>query len=568
MTSWELKLWDFSSGQLLRSFDGLSDAVRALDFHPQGTKLAVACDDGTLKVLNVDDGQSLWDVAAHDGRARAVDWNDSGTQIVSGGDQSAAIWNADTGERLLVFEELAGTVLDVEFSSDGSRVLSTDGINTFIWQVADGKVLTRFPAGTGTMRSATFSHDNRTVVGVNIDSTVYVWNAETAKSVRELKGHTAGVLDVEISADGQYVATAGLDGTIRLWNFSDGTERHMFPGHLQHATSVAMTSDGKFLAGGDTRGRITVWNTETGTEVSDRHIGVVTSLAFSEAGNRLVSGGIDGTVRVWDLSTGRMERNISGQFDAVNDVALSPDRRTIAASGLRFIKVWNFSTAELVHSLDCHAEDITQIEYSPDGRVLASISRDGVLRCWNAEEGTLKSSIQSASVGNSLAWSPDGRFVAAGAGTEIHLYEMPGGRTAGIITGHSRPIKSLAFHPEGHSLVSSADPDDSGVRIWDIATLQEIQRLEGHIGGAQVCHWREDGDLIVTCGTTDGTIQLWDLTSTRPHRKVLPIASSGLSPLTGLALSPEGRFLAIASADGTIFIIKLADRNNVFRIND
>lgn len=568
MTSWEFKLWEFRTGRLLRRFDELTAAVRAIDFDPQATRIAIACDDGTLKVVRIEDGAILWDVVANAGRARAVDWNTEGTQIVSGGDHSATVWNADNGEPKAKFQTPNVTVLDVEFSADSQRVLSTDDGRTLIWRVSDGTILTRFPDGAGTMRSATFSHDNRCVVGVNIDSKGYIWNAETGAILRELRGHTDGVLDVEVSKDGHLIATAGLDGTLRLWNFDDAQESHICPGHQQHATSLAITSDGAILVGGDTRGRITLWNTGTGEEISDRHHGAVTSVAFSETGDRLASAGVDGTIRLWNLANGQMDRRIHSTLDAAHCVAFSPDGQLVAASGSEGIQIWNSFNGALLHSLARNTASVVQLNFRKDGTLLASIGDDRSLSLWDVKSGSLVYSLHTSEPGSCLAFSPDGKLIAVGAGSDIRLFEVAAGREVGTIRGHSGPMRSLDFHPSGRLLISSADPDNSGVRIWEIESCQEIQRLEGHIGGAQVCRWRKDGGLAVTCGTTDGTVQLWDLTARQPRRRVLPLMVTNFNTITDLAVSPEGRFLATANGDGTIYILKIARQNEVLRIKD
>jgi WD40 repeat protein len=78
--------------------------------------------------------------------------------------------------------------------------------------------------------------------------------------------------------------------------------------------------------------------------------------------------------------------------------------------------------------------------------------------------------------------------------------------------------------------------------------------------------WRADGRLLITAGTTDGTVRLWDLSGKEPRSKALAVIPPDVEWLHGIALSPEGRHLAVCHPDGTVYILRLAKAGEVFEV--
>ena len=64
--------------------------------------------------------------------------------------------------------------------------------------------------------------------------------------------------------------------------------------------------------------------------------------------------------------------------------------------------------------------------------------------------------------------------------------------------------------------------------------------------------------LARSCGDSDGTVRLWDPTANPPRSKVINVLPVNSSWLHDIALTPEGRYLATANPDGTIFVLRLA----------
>src|SRR5205823_5223585 len=96
---------------------------------------------------------------------------------------------------------------------------------------------------------------------------------------------------------------------------------------------------------------------------------------------------------------------------------------------------------------------------SPDGKLVVAVRGDEVAVIWDAGTGKEVRRYRASAV----AFSPDGKLLACGArGTTIkdanagiiHLYDLATGRELQALRGHLTPVGSLAFTPDGKTLLS------------------------------------------------------------------------------------------------------------------
>ena len=165
-----------------------------------------------------------------------------------------------------------------------------------------------------------------------------------------------------------------------------------------------------------------------------------------------------------------------------------------------------------------HSDNVFAVSWAPDGVSLATGTRDTAVRVWNAATGEDHHIYRGhhACV-LSVAWSPDGHYIASGD-TEgiVHVWnvEAPFAETAfeeqaTLVTyrGHARFVRSIAWSPDGKYIASGGDYGDNTVQVWEASSGNHIYTHSSQYRIFAVA-WAPDGGRIAS-GSFDGTVQVW-----------------------------------------------------------
>ena len=142
----------------------------------------------------------------------------------------------------------------------------------------------------------------------------------------------------------------------------------------------------------------------------------------------------------------------------------------------------------------------------------------------------------------SVAWSPDGKTVAAGSYDEVKLIDAQTRKSAKSLKTKGF-AHSVAFSPDGKHLAVGRF---RGAEVWNIATAKRELTLDGHTGYVRCVRYAPDGKTIATAGE-DGSVRFWNADSGEAGRKW----DTGEYPVMGIAFSPNGSLLALARGDET-----------------
>jgi eukaryotic-like serine/threonine-protein kinase len=244
-------------------------------------------------------------------------------------------------------------------------------------------------------------------------------------------------------------------------------------------------------------------------------------------------------------------------------VAYSPDRRyLVSAGGLdQALKIWDASSGRFVRSLP-HV-DATCVVFSSDGKYLASSGGQcfvrGKVKLWDTatwEELPIFPVVTGWS--SSVAFHPDGSRLAVASGelensNRVSILEIGTGKRLGFIDGDVGGVLSVEFSPDGkriatacgHMDSSAVEKEPSVALIRDAVTLEVLQRLEGHTEPLTSVAFSPDGTKLAT-SSLDLTVRVWDAASAKEIRKLI---GHGRRP-NKVVFSPNGKWLA-AGTDGT-----------------
>jgi WD40 repeat protein len=159
--------------------------------------------------------------------------------------------------------------------------------------------------------------------------------------------------------------------------------------------------------------------------------------------------------------------------------------------------------------------DTRVVSFSPDGTQLARVAwpEMSTIQFWDIHKGreVKRLSTEGKSISTNIAFSPDGRQAAAGAGAwgRAFIWNL---ETSAMVetfvpTGY---VKSVAFSPDGRFLVSGGlTPATHGVLLWNIATGTEEARLQAHTDGVNFVAFSPDGKRLISAGKTLAVV--WDI---------------------------------------------------------
>ncbi|MEH2226107.1 nSTAND1 domain-containing NTPase [Nostoc sp.] len=149
---------------------------------------------------------------------------------------------------------------------------------------------------------------------------------------------------------------------------------------------------------------------------------------------------------------------------------------------------------------------------------------------------------------NSIAYSPNGKQLAsASADNTIKIWDVSNGQLLKTLTGHSSPLNSVTYSPNGQQLASASA--DNTIKIWDVSSGQLLKTLTGHSSPVNSVAYSPNGKQLASA-SADNTIKIWDVSS----GQLLNTLRGHSSPVNSIAYNPNGKDLASASADNTIKI--------------
>ncbi|MGD9724722.1 MAG: toll/interleukin-1 receptor domain-containing protein [Pirellulales bacterium] len=441
----ECRLWDVSSGKVLRTWKRKQDPINAAAFVGGG---AIACAFGRsgARLLNASDGSEI--ILTNEEYLNDVTTSLDGKIIATAGWTTAAIWEGRNSFRCGGAPSL-GEVESVDVSPNGAVLAGGNSLALFASPDLRGAGK-RLDGHRARVSSVRFSPSGRLAVSGGEDCVAKLWDVASARPLRELRGHSDSIRSVDFDARSELVITASDDESIRVWSVSDGREVGRLTSHIPDEEDLRYTA-----------ARVRV------------------------VGDAVLTAGMDGSARLWRLHPIQEQVAVSangGVFDV--DCHLATEKIATGDAD-NCACVWNARSGDLDAVME-HEGFVTSVRFSTDGQTLVTGS-DRTVSLWSVETGDLLTSMEVAREGQ--VWTAhltdDGLFVITSADTGARIFDARTGAMlldlidveeadfdvliSGTTNMRKKPVvKDARLLPGGKLLTAS---NVAGLALWDVSRL-------------------------------------------------------------------------------------------------
>ena len=496
-----ISVWDMKTSERTDHPVPPGVEVTCLDVTPDGQQVVVARDDGNVELWTLKDGKRRNLQPRMPSLVTCIAFSGNGTKLLAGSEVDTngmgAIhhWDLRKPQEAAVVMKQKGAVSEIAVDNDG----------VFAASIYSGSLID--PTGA--------------------DGSATTWDLRLGQPVGDAVEVDKGLLHVAIEPVKELIALGMSNGEVFVGSFRNGGEVVKPFTHPSSVTSLAFSADGQSVVVGDGGGYVHIWNLSDGQlryptrKLDGEVIKAVPALDTS----LITTVSRHGDVSVFDLQTGAL---LSSHIDhVVKDARFTRDGSLLvmAPGGASFVQVWDIhermSGRKFVDVLDKNL--ITRIK-GPD-------NSPAQLRYSEAGGANRKKSMYAAA-------DPDGT---------VFIYDAKTLKPLGKPFRHPPAVGAVTLSQDEKLLITSGR--DRAVRVWDIATRQNIVTMQHH-SYVPVLALSPDDQRLVTV-TDEGELRVWQLRTGDP-------LTPGIRDTPRSSSEEEGIVVARVSDDGASVLFRVS----------
>ncbi|KAJ7093241.1 WD40 repeat-like protein [Mycena epipterygia] len=290
----------------------------------------------------------------------------------------------------------------------------------------------------------------------------------------------------------------------------------------------------------------------------------------------LVTGSYDHEIRFWEAWSGICSRTIArtGEAGQVNRLAISPDKRLLAAAIHKKVNIYEIGSAssDPIVTFEGHTLNVTSVSFHSEGKWLVTGSEDGTIKIWDLRNSHLHRTYDNTAPVNDVCVHPNqGELISCDQAGSIKQWDLSENICSHELTpAGDVPIRSVSLAADGSFLV--AGNNKGKCYVWKVndessglPRFQAVTKFHAHNKYLTRCLLSPDAKYLATC-SADTTVKVWSISQNYEFKQEKVLVGHQRW-VWDCAFSADSAYLVTASSDHTARLWEMASGETVRQYN-
>ena len=540
-----IKIWQQDEFRSRKVSNRFGTSIRASALDKENGLLAIAYNNLSVKVFNLNNDKELYSLAWKGKGVFAAIWSQNKKRLITSNQTPEILVFSYETKKVEYSIPLDISVYDLVVSPDDKYLCGCNGgTKIFIWSLHDKRIDQVIE--TETDHIVLLFRKDWTKMYSGGTGVINVWDWATKSIEHKLEGHTASVICLVLLSDQNTLISGGNDGKIIFWNLEENKLDVCIQEEIS-ARSMDLFCEEKFLVVVHSSDKITVVN------VIEKKI----EYEFNGPGPQYCCKMLNETtlimgdyqyIRFMNLPERKEEYSIKAHSNDINGILLDTEKDTLISFSYDYtIKSYKISTRSEQTSYQSYCGTIIALSLSKD--YLALATAEGKVFIYNTNS---KTEYKSIIAHNDAVQSIDyykGNFATGSSDKKVGLFDVNSNEPYYFV-GHTDKVRVVKFSNDGKLIFSGSD--DKKIKAWNIEKKNQEYDFDKHENPViSLCVFEKTN--LLASGSEDKSVKLWDL-DIRSEEASFENHSGNVLSLTK---SNDEKFIISGSADLSIAVMSV-----------